>query len=82
MIRRIDVRDEPIKGVPEFDDEGTPILAPGTSPRLGAGWTLYYRDDSGSVQRFHIPRPWAHDIRQAEVMARHQLDRFGGRSGP
>lgn len=77
--RRIEVREEPVDGSPAFDDEGTPVLAPGTHPRLGAGWTLYYRDDSGGVRRFHIPHPWAHDIRQAEVMARHHLQRLGGR---
>lgn len=79
MTRRIDVRDEPIGDTPAFDDEDTPILAPGTHPRLGAGWILHYRDDSGSHRRFHIPHPWAHDLRQAEVMARHHLDRLGDR---
>lgn len=72
----IDVREVPIAGAPVFDEEGTPILAPGTHPRLGAGWTLHYLDDSGTEQRFHIPHPWAHDIRQAEVMARHHLERI------
>ncbi|MGX5653387.1 hypothetical protein ACWKWC_01270 [Geodermatophilus nigrescens] len=68
----IEVRDEPVEDPPALE-EHTAVLAPGTHPRRGSGWFLFYLDRDGRRRTYHIPHPWAHDIHQAQIMARRHL---------
>jgi hypothetical protein len=79
MDHHIDVRDEPVERAPAFTEDDVPILAPGTHPDMGPGWTLHYRHVSGEVRSFHIPATVARDATGAEVLARQHLNRNGGR---
>jgi hypothetical protein len=75
---RIDVHADPVDGPPVLDDEGTPVIAPGSHPEHGWGWWLYFPSESGAVDTWHIPTAWARDAATAEAMARHHLTEIGG----
>ncbi len=79
MRHRIDVRNEPIEGVPTCDDEDVPILAPGTHPDMGPSWTLYYSDGSGGVKTFSLPKSMARTADEADPIIRGHLTRNTGR---
>jgi hypothetical protein len=75
---RIDIRDQRLDGIPALGENDDPILAPGTHPDMGPGWTLYYLHLSGEVKTFHSPTNVVPHVAAAEGLARQHLASNGG----